>query len=197
MRLILASNNKKKLKELREILSGFGIEVLSQSEAGIDLEVEEIGTTFAENAFLKADGACKVSGEPCIADDSGLVVEALGGQPGVYSARYGGEGLNDTQRYELLLKNLENEEHRDAKFVSSIACVFPDGSVIRAEGECHGVITREPHGEGGFGYDPVFYMESLGKTMAEVTPEEKNAVSHRGNALRKFREELLKFMEGR
>lgn len=197
MKLILASNNKKKLKELREILSGFGIEVLSQSEAGIDLEVEETGSTFAENAFLKADGACKVSGEACIADDSGLVVEALGGAPGVYSARYGGEGLDDTQRYELLLKNLENEEHRDAKFVSSIACVFPDGSVIRAEGECRGVITREPRGEGGFGYDPVFYMESLGKTMAEVTPEEKNAVSHRGNALRKFREELSKFMEGR
>lgn len=197
MKLILASNNKKKLKELREILSGFGIEVLSQSEAGIDLEVEETGSTFAENAFLKADGACKVSGEACIADDSGLVVEALGGAPGVYSARYGGEGLDDTQRYELLLKNLENEEHRDAKFVSSIACVFPDGSVISAEGECRGVITREPRGEGGFGYDPVFYMESLGKTMAEVTPEEKNAVSHRGNALRKFREELSKFMEGR
>ena len=197
MRLILASNNKKKLKELREILSGFGIEVLSQSEAGIDLEVDETGTTFAENAFLKADGACKASGEICIADDSGLVVEALGGAPGVYSARYGGEGLTDTERYELLLRNLENEEHRDAKFVSSIACVFPDGTVIRAEGECCGTITREPHGEGGFGYDPVFYMDSLGKTMAEVTPEEKNAVSHRGNALRKFREELLKFMEGR
>lgn len=190
MRFVLASNNKKKLKELREILGAMGYEVLSQSEAGLNLEVEETGTTFAENAMLKASAACKALNMPAIADDSGLMVDALDGAPGVYSARYGGEGLDDVGRYELLLKNLENTEQRNAKFVSSIACVFPNGDVITAEGECHGEITREPIGDDGFGYDPIFYMAQFDKTMAQMTAEEKNAVSHRGKALEIFAQKL-------
>ena len=195
MKLILASNNGKKLKELKEILGDMGVEVLSQSEAGLKLEVEETGTTFAENALLKAEGAAKALGLPAIADDSGLVVEALGGAPGVYSARYGGPGLDDTQRYELLLKNMEHEENRAAKFVSSIACVFPGGDVLTAEGTCGGEILRHPVGDGGFGYDPVFLPKGKDKSMAQLTPEEKNAISHRGNALRAFRVKLEDYLK--
>lgn len=195
MKFILASNNKNKLREMKSILSQMGVEVVSQGEAGLRLNVEETGTTFSENAFLKADAACRASGLPSISDDSGLVVEALGGAPGVYSARYGGSGLDDRGRYELLLKNMEETEHRDAKYVSSIVCVFPDGAVIRAEGECRGTILRTPQGSGGFGYDPVFYMPVYGRTMAQITPEEKNAVSHRGNALREFEEKLKEHLK--
>jgi len=186
MRFILASNNQNKLRELKTILSALGADVVSQREAGLDIEAEETGTTFAENAYIKAKAALDNSGEPCIADDSGLCVDALGGAPGVYSARYGGEGLSDTDKCALLLKNLENEEQRSARFVSSIACVFPNGDVLRAEGTCKGVITREPRGENGFGYDPVFLLPEKGKTMAELSESEKNAVSHRGRALMKF-----------
>ena len=195
MKLILASNNKGKLAELKAMLSDMGIEVLSQSEAGLDLDVDETGTTFAENALLKAEAACKASGEAAVADDSGLMVDALGGAPGVYSARYGGGGLTDPEKCELLLKNLENEKLRRAKFVSSIACVFPTGEVIRAEGECCGEILREPRGENGFGYDPVFYIDSMGRTMAELSADEKNSISHRGNALKEFKVKLKRFME--
>ena len=196
MRFILASNNAKKLVELRDIMSAFGAEVISQREAGFDIEAEETGTTFAENAYIKAQAACEASGEPAIADDSGLCVDALGGEPGVYSARYGGEDLNDVERYMLLLKNMENKEQRSARFVSSIACVFPNGDIIRAEGKCEGEIAVEPSGEGGFGYDPVFYMPEFGKTMAEMTAEEKNAVSHRGTALREFAVKLDEYLKG-
>lgn len=187
MKLILASNNRKKLAELLSILSDMGYDVVSQSEAGLSLEVEETGSTFAENAYLKAEAACKASGHPAIADDSGLAVDALGGAPGVYSARYGGVGLDDEGRYMLLLKNMEGKEHRTAKFVSSIACVFPNGDVLRAEGQCSGEILKAPVGTGGFGYDPVFYLPEFGRTMAELSPEEKNKISHRGRTLEKFR----------
>lgn len=201
MRFILASNNAKKLKELKEILSQFDIEVVSQKDAGLDLDVEETGTTFAENALLKARAACAASGCPAVADDSGLAVEALGGAPGVYSARYGGENggklKTDEDRYMLLLKNMADKEQREAKFVSSIACVFPNGDILTAEGECHGEIAREPQGDGGFGYDPVFWLPDQGKTMAELLPEEKNAISHRGNALKKFKIELEDYLKGR
>lgn len=191
MKLVLASNNKKKLTELRDILSDAGVEVLSQSEAGLDLEVEETGTTFEENAFLKAEAACKSLGIPAIADDSGLVVEALGGEPGVYSARYGGDACkNDEERTALLLKNMEGKTDRRARFVSAIACVFPSGEVITARGECHGLITHAPRGEGGFGYDPVFEFPESGRTMAELSKDEKNAVSHRGTALKNFEMKL-------
>lgn len=195
MKLVLASNNKHKLSEFREMLERTDIAILSQKEAGLELEVEENGTTFEQNAFLKAEAACKALGIPAMADDSGLVTEALNGEPGVYSARYGGEGLDDEGRYRLLLRNMENTGNRNAMFVSAIVCVFPNGDVLQARGECRGVILRAPRGENGFGYDPVFYIPELGRSMAELTMEEKNAISHRGAALVKFRkifEEYLK-----
>lgn len=191
MRFILASNNRKKLDELREILSGLGAEVVSQREAGLDLEAEETGTTFEENALIKARAACVALNEPSIADDSGLVVEALDGAPGVYSARYGG-CKTDPERIALLLKNMEGKENRKAKFVSCIACVFPSGDVLTARGECEGEIALKPTGNGGFGYDPIFLLPDR-RTMAELSREEKNALSHRGRALRKFEAELREY----
>ena len=194
MRYVLASNNKAKLKELITILSGFGAEVVSQTEAGLSFEADETGTTFEENALIKARAACEALSEPAIADDSGLAVEALDGSPGVYSARYGGDTCkDDADRVRLLLKNLERIEQRSANFVSCIACVFPNGDVITARGECEGIITFEPRGNGGFGYDPVFEILGTGRTMAELTEEEKNAVSHRGNALRIFEKKLREY----
>ena len=192
MRYILATNNKGKLKEMKAILADFGSEVVSQSEAELELEAEETGTTFEENALIKARAACEALSEPAIADDSGLVVEALDGAPGVYSARYGG-CTTDEERVSLLLKNLDGEKKRNAKFVSCIACVFPNGDVITARGECEGEITAQPRGVGGFGYDPVFEIPGTGNTMAELSPEEKNAVSHRGKALKIFEMKLREY----
>lgn len=195
MRFVLASNNERKLEELRQILSQMDHEVLSQREAGLNLTVEETGTTFEENARLKARGASDALGLPVIADDSGLMVDALDGAPGVYSARYGGEGLDDRGRNALLLKNMEGKENRSARFVCCICCRFPDGREITARGECPGQILEGPRGKDGFGYDPVFYMPEYGKTMAEMTPEEKNAVSHRGRALERLAAELRKIQK--
>lgn len=194
LKFVLASNNKGKLKEMREILSELGIEVMSQREAGIASEPEEDGTTFEENAIIKAKAAMEASGLPAIADDSGIAVDALNGEPGIYSARYGDCG-SDEERVEYLLKNMENEEHRAAKFVSSIAVAFPNGDVLTTLGECHGTLTYEPIGENGFGYDPVFYMEQFGCTLAQVTAEEKNSVSHRGRALRAMKEKLTEYFK--
>ena len=195
MRFVLASNNARKLEELRQILSQMGHEVLSQREVGLNLTVEETGTTFEENARLKARGASDALGLPVIADDSGLMVDALDGAPGVYSARYGGEGLDDRGRNALLLKNMEGKENRSARFVCCICCRFPDGREITARGECPGQILEGPRGKDGFGYDPVFYMPEYGKTMAEMTPVEKNAVSHRGRALERLAAELRKIQK--
>ena len=192
MRYILASNNRGKLREMKAILAETGAEVVSQREAGADFEAEETGTTFEENALIKARAACAALGEPAIADDSGLCVDALGGAPGVYSARYGG-CKTDPERLALLLKNLGDEKNREAKFVSCIACVFPNGDVLTARGECPGTITAAPRGENGFGYDPVFELPGTGKTMAQLTEEEKNAVSHRGRALKAFQEKLREY----
>ncbi len=192
MRLILASNNKKKLRELKAILSDMDVELLSQSEAGCDFEVEETGTTFAENAYLKAKAVVDATGTAAVADDSGLMVEALNGEPGVYSARYapGGHEASDKEKYEYLLSKLLNEENRAAKFVSSICCIFPDGSIIRTEGECRGEILKTPSGEGGFGYDPVFMPRGYNDSMAVLGTEVKNRISHRANALREFKMKL-------
>lgn len=195
MKLVLASKNKKKLVEMNEILSHLGTEVCSEAEAGVDVEVEETGTTFEENSLLKARAVMEASGLPAIADDSGLCVDALNGAPGVYSARYGGEGLDDTGRYWLLLENMKGQMPRTAKFVSVITCCFPNGDVLTARGECPGTIAFAPQGEGGFGYDPVFFVPELRKTFAQLTPEEKNAISHRGNALRAFAAELKTYLE--
>jgi len=189
MKIIAATKNKNKLREFGEILKGF--EIISQEEAGIDIDVEETGTTFEENSRLKAEAIFKATGIPAIADDSGLCVDALDGAPGVYSARYGGEGLDDEGRVQLLLKNMENvpDEKRTARFVCVITMVS-SGGVITAKGECEGVINHAPKGENGFGYDPVFYMKEYGKTTAEMSPDEKNAVSHRGKALKIFAKKM-------
>ena len=193
MKLVLASKNEKKLREMDEILSSLGIEVISEAQAGVDVEVEETGSTFEENSLLKAKAVMEASGLPAIADDSGLCVDALGGAPGVYSARYGGPELDDTGRYRLLLENMKGQP-RGARFVSVITCCFPNGDVLTARGECHGTIAFAPMGEGGFGYDPVFFLPKLKKTFAQLTPEEKNAISHRGLALRAFREKLAEYL---
>ena len=189
-KLVLASKNPKKLVEMNDILSHLWVEVCSEAEAGVDVEVEETGTTFEENSLLKARAVMEASGMPAIADDSGLCVDALGGAPGVYSARYGGPELDDAGRYRLLL-----EMTRTAKFVSVITCCFPNGDVICARGECPGTIAYAPQGEGGFGYDPVFFVPGLKKTFAQLSPEEKNAISHRGRALRAFQEKLEEYLK--
>lgn len=189
MKIIAATKNKNKLREFGEILKGF--EIISQAEAGIDIDVEETGTTFEENSMLKAKAIFEMTGIPAIADDSGLCVDALGGEPGVYSARYGGEGYDDEGRVQLLLKNMKDipDEKRTARFVCAITLVSAEG-IITARGECEGKIAYEPKGENGFGYDPVFYVEQFGKTTAEISPEEKNSISHRGKALLLFAEKL-------
>ena len=187
MKLILASNNPNKLREFRRLVEGLDIELISQKEAGCDFEVDENGSTFEENAFLKASAVTKATGLAAVADDSGLCVDALNGEPGIYSARYGAEyASSDRERYEYLLKKLENVKDRSARFVCCICCTFPDGRIIRARGECEGEILSAPRGSNGFGYDPVFHPLCSDKGMAELTPEEKNAISHRGNALRAF-----------
>ena len=196
MKLVLASKNPGKLREMREILQGLGIEVISETEAGVDVEVEETGSTFAENACLKAGAVAKASGLPAIADDSGLCVDALNGAPGVYSARYGGEGLDDVGRYRLLLENMRGMLDRRCRFVSAICCCVPNGDRVEAEGECRGTLAYAPKGEDGFGYDPIFFVPGLKKTFAQLTPEEKNAISHRGVALRNFKVELENYLNG-
>ena len=193
MKLILASNNANKLKEFHSLVADLDIELLSQKEAGCDFEVEETGTTFEENAYLKASAVTEATGIAAVADDSGLCVDALGGEPGIYSARYGlGHAASDEERYRYLLQKMEGVEDRSARFVCCICCTFPDGSVIRSRGECEGEILLAPKGQNGFGYDPVFHPLCLDKSMAELSPEEKNAISHRGKALRAFIEELRK-----
>ena len=189
MKVVLASHNQKKMVEMKAILSQMGVEVLSQAEVGMDLEPEETGTTFEENARIKAQAVMQATGLPAIADDSGLMVDALGGDPGVYSARYGGPGLDDTGRWQLLLKNMAGESTRACKFVSVICCAFPDGGEVMARGECPGILAQGPSGDGGFGYDPIFYLPQLGKTMAQLTPAEKNQISHRARALAGFQKE--------
>ena len=195
MKLVLASKNAHKLVEMKDILSQLGVEVVLESEAGVDVDVEETGATFAENAMLKARAICAASGLPAIADDSGLCVDALNGAPGVYSARYGGPGLDDAGRYKLLLENMRGQLDRRCKFVSAICCCFPNGDRVEARGECAGTLAYAPKGEDGFGYDPVFFVPGLKKTFAELSPEEKNAISHRGNALKAFREKLEEYLK--
>lgn len=195
MKMVLASKNPHKLTEMSAILSQLGIEVVLESDVGVDVDVEETGVTFEENAALKAVAVMKQSGLPAIADDSGLCVTALGGGPGVYSARYGGEGLSDKDRYQLVLNGLSGQLDRSAKFVSAICCAFPNGDTVTARGECPGLITYSPRGEDGFGYDPVFLVPEKKKTFAEMTAQEKNAISHRGVALQKFKVELEKYLK--
>ena len=194
MKIVLASRNKKKKVELQALLSQYidGIEILSLDEVGIYGEIEEDGVTFEENALIKARTAAE-SGYVGVGDDSGLEVDALGGAPGVYSARYAGEHGDDEANNNLLLKNLEGKSDRSARFVCCIACVFPEKygyEPIVVRGHVEGEILTERHGDGGFGYDPLFYFKQFGKTLAEVSPEEKNSVSHRANAIKLFAEKL-------
>lgn len=195
MKFVLASKNQKKLVEMNAILSQLGIEACSEADAGVDVEVEETGSTFEENSLLKARAVMEASGLPAVADDSGLCVDALNGAPGVYSARYGGPELDDTGRCRLLLENLRGQSPRTAKFVSVITCCFPNGDVLTARGECPGTIAFAPMGEGGFGYDPVFFLPEKKKTFAQLTAEEKNAISHRGKALETFRARLEEYFK--
>ena len=194
MKLVLASKNKKKIAEMNQILNALGIEVCSQEEAGVDIEVEETGTTFEENSLLKARAVMEHSGMPAIADDSGLCVDALGGAPGVYSARYGGEGLDDAGRTRLLLENMKGQSPRTARFVCVITCCFPNGDVITARGACEGTIAFASMGQGGFGYDPVFFIPGMKKTFAQLEAQEKNAISHRGKALEIFQKKLKDYL---
>ena len=193
MKVVLASKNPHKLVEIRKITEKFVMELVLESELGVDIEVEETGTTFEENSLLKAEAVMKATGLPALADDSGICVDALGGEPGIYSARYGFDPtLDDFGRLRLLLKNTEAvpDGKRQAQFVCVISFVTPEGKVIQARGEVHGELLRAPAGAGGFGYDPIFYYPPFGKSLAEVSPEEKNSVSHRANALKVLYEKL-------
>ena len=192
MKVVLASRNPGKIREMREILGSFGVEIITQAQAGADIEVEETGTTFAENAYLKAHTIMEATGLPAIADDSGLVVDALDGAPGVYSARFGGPGLDDDGRTALLLEKMAGRTDRTCRYVCAICCCFPDGRILRSEETCEGEVNHAPAGEGGFGYDPVFRLPEYDRTMAQITAEEKHAISHRGKALREFRKEWEK-----
>lgn len=195
MKFVLATHNPGKLREMADILSRLGVEVVSPGDVGADVEVEETGTTFAENAMLKARAICAASGLPAVADDSGLCVDALNGGPGVYSARYGGAGLDDAGRTALLLSNLRGQTTRAAHFACAVACAFPNGDTLTAEGRCHGTVAFAPMGNGGFGYDPVFFVPALSKTFAQLTAEEKHAISHRGKALAEFAGKLELYLE--
>lgn len=193
MKVVLASKNPHKLLEISKITEKFDIELVMESDLGVDIDVEETGTTFEENSFLKANAVMQATGLPALADDSGIAVDALNGEPGVYSARYGfDDTLDDWGRIQLLLKNTEHvpDGQRQAQFVCVITLVTPQGQVIQARGEVHGELLRAPAGEGGFGYDPIFYYPPYGKSLAEVSAEEKNQVSHRANALKAFYEKL-------
>lgn len=193
MKVVLASKNPHKLVEISRILEKLDIQLVLESELGVDIDVEETGSTFEENSFLKAEAVMKATGLPALADDSGIAVDALNGEPGIYSARYGfDESLDDWGRLQLLLKNTENvpDGKRQAQFVCVITLVTPEGKVIQARGEAHGELLREPAGQGGFGYDPIFYYPPFGKTFAQVSAEEKNQVSHRAVALKAMYEKL-------
>ena len=196
MKFVLASKNPHKLAELQRILGDMDVEVVLESQVGVDVDVEETGETFEENSLLKAKAVMEATGLPAIADDSGLCVNALNGAPGVYSARYGGEGLSDQERYRLVLEALRGQVDRGARFVSVVTACFPGGDVLTARGECPGTIAYAPQGENGFGYDPVFFVPPLRKTFAQMTAEEKNAISHRGRALEKFKVELEGYLRG-
>ncbi len=192
-RLLLGTNNKAKVREYRVLLEGIPCEIITPAELGITQPVEESGETLEQNAVLKAKAYALMSNLTALADDSGLEVDALGGEPGVLSARYAGEGVSDRERIEYLLAKITDVpwEQRGARFRCIIAVASPDGEVTLCQGECPGIITFEPKGAGGFGYDPVFYLPELDKTMAELSMEQKNRLSHRGRAAMEARNILI------
>ena len=195
MRFVVATKNKGKMQEIQSMLSPLGIDVMLAEDAGVFEDIEETGTTFEENAFIKARAVAKITGLPVIADDSGLMVDALSGEPGVKTARFAGENATDGENIQKLLNALEGalQEKRTARFQSVIACVFPDGREFCTQGICEGEIALFPMGEEGFGYDPVFYVKEKNKTFAQLSLEEKNALSHRGKALESLKERLKEF----
>lgn len=196
-RLIFATGNKNKMREIREILSDLPVEILSMKEAGIQADIVEDGTTFAENAVIKAKSIMEMTGELVLADDSGLEIDYLNKEPGIYSARYLGEDTSYHVKNNHLIQRLDGveEEKRTARFVCAIAAAFPDGKVVTTEGTIEGLIGYEEKGENGFGYDPIFFVPEFGCTTAELSEEQKNLVSHRGKALRKMREILKESVE--
>ena len=195
--MILASNNAHKLEEFRAIFADMGIEIIPQSAAGCHFEVDETGETFEENAYLKAIAVTRATGQPAVADDSGLVVDALNGEPGIYSARYGfGHDASDADRNRYLLGKLGDEKNRRARFVCCVCCCLPDGNTITARGECEGEILDAPRGSNGFGYDPLFRPLGYDVSMAELSADEKNAISHRGKAMREFIEKFKRYYNG-
>ncbi len=192
--IVAASRNKHKIDEIEEITKKFDMHIISRDEAGVPpVKIEEDGETFEQNSFKKANEIMKICGKITLADDSGLMVDYLGGAPGVYSARFAGEECNDTKNNDKLLKLLEDvpTKERTAKFVSVITMVFPDGETLVARGECHGRIIKFPTGDNGFGYDPLFVPDGYDRTFAQLTSEEKNEISHRAVALKEL-EKLLK-----
>ena len=193
-RIIFATGNEGKMKEVRMLLADLGLPVLSLKDAGIHADIVENGSTFAENAVIKATEIRKITNALVLADDSGLVIDYLGGEPGIYSARYLGEDTPYSIKNAEILKRCEGvpDEKRDARFVCVIACAYPDGTVDTATGIIEGKLAKEPKGENGFGYDPIFYLPERGMTTGEMEPEEKNAISHRGIAIRKMVEILKK-----
>lgn len=196
-RILFATGNQGKMKEVREILADLGVEVISMREAGVSAEIVEDGETFEENAVIKARTIMELTGEITLADDSGLEIDALGGEPGVYSARYMGEDTSYHIKNNDLIRRLSQvpRQQRTARFVCSIAAAFPDGEIITTDGVIEGLIGYEEAGENGFGYDPIFVVPQLGCTTAQLSDEQKNEISHRGKALRKMKEELRKRME--
>jgi len=188
--LVLATRNPGKTREIRGLLEGFPIEIRNLDDFGPTPDIEEDGDTFDENAFKKASFTAKVLGLPALADDSGLEVEALGGAPGVHSARYAGPSSTDDEKIAKLLQEMEGKENRSAAFMCVISIAVPSGVALTYEGRCEGLIAEAPAGENGFGYDPVFYYPPLKKTFAQLSAEEKNRVSHRGKALEELREEF-------
>lgn len=197
MRIIFATGNENKMREIREILGELGLEIVSMKEAGISVDIVEDGETFEENAMIKAEAVSKLCDDIVLADDSGLEVDYLDKAPGVYSARFMGEDTSYDIKNQAIIDKLEGvpKEKRTARFVCAIAAVLPSGKKISTRGTIEGMIGYEIKGENGFGYDPIFYVEELGCTTAEISPEEKNKVSHRGNALRAMRKELLSIYE--
>ena len=191
-RIIFATGNKNKIREIHEILGDLGWEILSMKEAGVSADIVEDGKTFEENALIKARAICKLAGEMVLADDSGLEIDYLNKEPGIYSARYMGEDTSYHIKNKSLIDRLEGvpDEKRTARFVCAIAAVFPDGKELVVRGTVEGIIGYEEKGENGFGYDPIFYLPERGCTTAELPPEEKNSISHRGNALRLMKELL-------
>ncbi|MFR4438837.1 MAG: XTP/dITP diphosphatase [Hungatella sp.] len=191
-KIIFATGNEGKMREVRLILADLGLPVLSMKEAGVELDIEENGTTFAENARIKAMAVWEKTGNIVLADDSGLVVDYLNGEPGIYSARYLGEDTSYEIKNQAILDRLAEakEEERTARFVSAIAAVLPDGTILQTEGVIEGMIAHEPAGNGGFGYDPIFYLPEYGMTSAEIPMEKKNEISHRGKALQSMKEKL-------